>query len=675
MKPTESYIDFKITYGEMRGVRYTSGSLVFDEQLADGRLIARFWSANGQIIPEMHLNASKLLADCGSFQMNSFRLGVGGREVSDGWKWLSAGTCADTTGLRDITGAARVVAVRLAHDTLPLQVAVHTRLDGTAMMVRWLDIMNTGDSVLALSSVYPMAGRIWHHAPGPHEAYSMCETLDSEAECPLRIAYDHDREWVREGDFYFEPVRPGTFRFSSRNGRSGHARPAFWLRNRLNGETFVCEFAWSGNWDMEVEHDNRNQLMQAGFAMGMGPLEGEMLRVLEPGETVSTPLVHAGLFHCGNDDITNALHEHIRTVVLPEAPPGRVCEIEANHRGYLCDRENEAGLKADADVAAAIGAEMYIVDAGWFGHEPNQWRENVGDWFAGDWLPNGLETVAGHVHALGMKFGLWVEVEAAGKNSSLRKDHPEWLFMRNGQPVAGGRALNCADPEVIAWIKREITRMIRQYRLDMFRIDNNHLLELGGNRVCAGYTENLLWRYYENLYSLFDAVRADFPNVVFQNCAGGGGRLDLGMLQRFHNTEISDWMRKPRDLKIFNNLTMSVPPEIMLRAFGTESAEIVMEGDLNTQLRDVIMGCPIFRGIAPSLEELNPHLKECIRHQLKNFNDFIRPISGTCRVFHHTPMLPIGESAPWVVLEYASSDRTRSVISFLKQMTRTVRIP
>ena len=82
-------------------------------------------------------------------------------------------------------------------------------------------------------------------------------------------------------------------------------------------------------------------------------------------------------------------------------------------------------------------------------------------------------------------------------------------------------------------------------------------------------TEDLTWRYYDNLYAMFDRLRARFPRVVFQNCAGGGGRLDWGTMARFHTVELSDWMRLPRGVKILNGVTMSLPPEALLRTFGT----------------------------------------------------------------------------------------------------------
>ena len=148
--------------------------------------------------------------------------------------------------------------------------------------------------------------------------------------------------------------------------------------------------------------------------------------------------------------------------------------------------------------------------------------------------------------------------------------------------------------------------------------------------------------------------------MVFQNCAGGGGRLDWGTLARFHNTELSDWMRLPRGFKILNGVTMSLPPEMLLRTFGTEVGEHVLDGDVDTQLRHCFCRL-IFRGIAPTLEDLTEYLRDRIGHYLDIYRKHIRPIMQNGRVYHHTPFLKHAEAAPWCVLEYGRKDCITSV--------------
>ena len=309
---------------------------------------------------------------------------------------------------------------------------------------------------------------------------------------------------------------------------------------------------------------------------------------------------------------------------------------------------------------------MLLMPVG-YGNEPNQWGNNVGDWRDGSWLAKdgGLKAIVDYVHQQGLKFGLWVEIEAAGANSNLRKEHPEWLLRCNGDPVSGGRALDLSQPVVAAWVEGEIERIIQTYHLDMYRIDHNHCLDPSGNRLYQGFTEDLTWRYYDAFNAIFDRLRARYPEVVFQNCAGGGGRLDWGTLARFHNTELSDWMRLPRGLKILNGVTASLPPEILLRTFGTEVGEHALDGDLDAQLR-LCFSRVIFRGVAPSLDDLTPYLQGRIEHYLDLYKKQIRPVMIGGLVFHHTPFLEISKVTPWCALEYARPDRSESVAVVFK---------
>ncbi len=92
------------------------------------------------------------------------------------------------------------------------------------------------------------------------------------------------------------------------------------------------------------------------------------------------------------------------------------------------------------------------------------------------------------------------------------------------------------------------------------------------------------------LFGIFDRLRARFPNVVFENCAGGGGRTDLGMMARFHTTWISDWMRAPRAVQILNGVTLTLPPEVCSRAFALVGGPTASAGSLETQLRVPLFG-------------------------------------------------------------------------------------
>lgn len=655
------------------GAGYVSGSTVYDEAFRDGRLLSRYWNPNGQILPEMHLERQQWRVDQPA---DSFQLSINKRDLAGGYSVVAAEVTPDHSAYRPPRGAegellpVALGVITLAHERVGVVVKIHTRLDGGPFVIRWLEITNTGSDAVGITGVAPFAGMLWNHRYEEH--------LPAGAETPFELAYNHQFEWGREGDFWFEPLADGVKTVNGeKKGRSGWGRPAFWARNRCNGQTFVAELAWGGNYEFSLDcrmrgaYGPKQVLPDTSFAelyfrMSLSGWN-DVLRVLGPGETVATPAVHLALFQNDTDAIVHATHHHVRNVVMPEQITGRHVEVEANHRGYLCDRENVSGILKDIDVAAAIGTELYVIDAGWYGNEPNKWFNNTGDWHDGLWMREGggMKAVSAYAHVKGLRFGLWVEIEASGANSDLRRNHSDWLLKRDGEPVADGRALDLTKPEVLEFEEGTIARLIRDLDLDMYRIDHNHCMSPSGNRVFHGFTEDLTWRYYENFNAMFDRLRAQFPAVVFQNCAGGGGRLDWGTMSRFHNTELSDWMRLPGGLKILNGVTMSLPPEVLLRTFGTEVDEHALDGDVDAQLR--LCFCrPIFRGIAPSLEELSPYLRARIEHYLALYKAVIRPIMIGGKVFHHTPFMPLSEKTPWCALEYARLDRTAAVATIFR---------
>ena len=115
-------------------------------------------------------------------------------------------------------------------------------------------------------------------------------------------------------------------------------------------------------------------LHEARLFFDMGPSSVDpSLRVLDPGESVKTPETHILCMKSDLDHVTQALVNHVRRDVLPRPPSEHVFDVEANHRGYIVDHETEAGIDREIDMAADIGAETFLIDAGWYGPEPNQW--------------------------------------------------------------------------------------------------------------------------------------------------------------------------------------------------------------------------------------------------------------------------------------------------------------
>lgn len=561
--------------------------------------------------------------------------------------------------------------VELAHERRPIGVKVHTRLDGTPFAARWLEITNTGSESAALATVAPWSGLLWF-APDYHQR------LPHADDAPFTVGYSQRMGFGHEGDFVWERLRTGTSIMQGRMGHSGWGLPFFITRNEVTGESVVMHLAWSGNWAMEflveTERYPVDQGLQtpeqarfdsfvregpppnAALFFKFSPVATAPQRIIAPGETVITPAVHLGLLQADLDGCVQALHEHLRRSVLRPQIPERTLLIGA---GRVVEGDL-AWMKHEIDLAAEIGCDYFMVDAGWYGMKPYSWSTTVGDWNVGSWLPQGLQGLRDYIHGKGMLFGLWMEPESVGGDSVLAREHPEWVLRRDGEPVAGGRALDLSRPEVARWVGDEVLRVIREHGVDHFKLDFNTHVREGGEREEGGRTENTLWRHVEAIYDVFDRVRDEFPDVLLENCASGGARNDIGMLSRFHVCSMSDWSSPPRSLKALNNLTLALPPEQLRYYFGHYNDGIHNSGDLTFQWHMALFANPLFIGLAPSLADLNPPLLALYRRYIDLYKRFMRPLLPTCRVFHHTPALPLASTPPWCVLEYASPDGLRA---------------
>jgi alpha-galactosidase len=312
----------------------------------------------------------------------------------------------------------------------------------------------------------------------------------------------------------------------------------------------------------------------------------------------------------------------------------------------------------EVDVATEVGAEMFVVDAGWFGSANSNWWQNTGDWECGDRLPNGLEPVFARARRNGLLCGMWFDLERLGTESRAAREHPEWRMQRYGRPTDTGD-IDLTNPQALAHIEQALMRNIDRYQLDLFRLDYNSWPYEFGQTPRDGWRENAAWRYYEAVYGLYDRIAARYPGLLMENCSGGGGRTDLGMLSRFHYTWVSDWQHAPRSTRILNGMTIALPPERIDRNAGV-GQDGHQRADLDYQLRTCLFSHFTLLGMYPAAGEGNPDLLARIRHAVALYKDFIRPFLPNCRVYHHTPVLKTREPQGWAAIEEAAEDGSRA---------------
>jgi alpha-galactosidase len=434
----------------------------------------------------------------------------------------------------------------------------------------------------------------------------------------------------------------------------------FMLRNNATGEFFIGQLAWTGGYsfgfDLDVEMGKSGDT--AGLTFNAGPDAQAPLRVIALGETIATPEMHLGLVFGDLDAAGQAMHTHLRRSVFLPQTRGRGGLIESGIGPELeitTEQVNHA-----IDVAAEMGAEVFFIDASWYAPPGSFWWKMVGDSVVNrQRFPQGLDPFRERVHAAGMLWGLWMDAERIGDTSRVVKEHPDWLAMSyDGERKMGGQ-LDLTNPDAAKWMESEIARVLEDYKLDFFRLDYNTSPGRGIKVMRDGFVENGYWRYYQALYGIYSRLRGRFPNVVFENCAGGGGRTDIGMVRWFHHTDVTDWQIAPRSFMITNGMTMALPPESVDRLLGGQSGQTA--GDFDFQSRLLLFMEPKFGFLYPLGAPPNPVFLERAKHWVDLYKHFVRPFVSTSRIYHHTPEVSGVDPHGWGVLELASEDRSKDI--------------
>jgi alpha-galactosidase len=626
--------------------RYRTGLTNYDEKLTDGRWVGRYWNSTGFVEKE-NLSDEFFKVPFPAVPIETFDLEIDGQSLHFGWKFVRF--IEEEPNVHSI--------VELESEIRPIRLRIHTRLDGTPILTRWLEITNLSDKPAALSKLSPWSGLLsrvqnWRtHLPqGCDDVFSLGY-------------FAEDVGGGMEGDFNWMPLPKGTLTIGSSNGRSGQGSPFFVLKNEALGTTFVGSLGWSGNWQIEFKFEKSTVAGEAWVAFKASPKAPGPMRVLAPNETIVSPQMHLGCMNGDLDHAVQAMHDHIRKSVMPPQPKGRDFRVVYNHWGYTEHELSEQSLFHEIDVAAEIGAELFIVDAGWFADKKTDWWQTGGDWREGNRLPRGLAAIREYAHKKGLLFGLWCEVEQARKLSNLSKEHPEWFLVRHGKTIE--TALDLTNPAVADYVESTINRLVEEHQLDLFRLDYNITVGEGGQTKRDGFMENTLYRHYEVLYGIFDRLREKFPNLLLENCSSGGGRTDLGLVSRFHHTWVTDWQVAPRSVRIFNGMSLALPPEYVDRNCGVGQNSHT-HGDLSFQIRSCMLGHFTLTGFHPTSEDRNPEHIGFVTHCVSLYKDFIRPMLPESKIFHHTPVLEGQDPHDWCAIELASQNADRAVCGLFR---------
>lgn len=365
-------------------------------------------------------------------------------------------------------------------------------------------------------------------------------TLDRALSLQLDLP-DHDYDmlqfsgsWARERHLIRTPLRSGIQSIGSLRVASSHQQNPFFALARPHtdnhqGAAFGFNFIYSGNFIDSVEVD---QFDTTRVLVGINP--DDFGWNLANGESFQTPEAVMTYTSDGLNRMSQQLGAFYQDHLINQHFAHQDRPILINNWEATFMDFNEAKLMKIVEQADKLGIEMFVLDDGWFGHRDDD-KSSLGDWFVDQKkFSNGISGFADRVHDQGMKFGLWFEPEMISVDSKLYEKHPDWMIAtpgRQGTPARNQYVLDMTRQEVVDYLFEHMSAIIKQTKLDYIKWDmNRNITEMYGAKLPADQQLEFPHRYILGVYQLYARLTEAFPKVLFESCASGGGRFDLGMM-------------------------------------------------------------------------------------------------------------------------------------------------
>ena len=390
---------------------------------------------------------------------------------------------------------------------------IYSVFEDEDVITRSVSVKNAGDKDIRLTKVY-----------------SACIDMDDEDFEMLTL----HGSWARERQIERRPIAYGKQSVSSLRGESSHQDHPFmaWMTkgtDQTTGDVYGMHFVYSGNFIAQIE---KSQFDSIRAVMGIHSEGFEWW--LTPGETFTAPEVVLTYSHDGLGQMTRNLHDFyrchmIRSRYLHQKRPVLINNWEATYFDFDTDK-----LLAIAKSAAEHGIEMLVMDDGWFGHR-NDDATSLGDWFVNEnKIKGGLKHLVDEVNKLGLKFGIWMEPEMISPDSELYRKHPDWAFAVPERAATLSRnqyVLDLSRKEVRDYVYECVHNVISSANIEYVKWDmNRQLTDIGSVEFNGDRQGELAHRYVLGVYELQERLVNDFPDILLENCSGGGARFDPGML-------------------------------------------------------------------------------------------------------------------------------------------------
>lgn len=422
----------------------------------------------------------------------------------------------------------------------------YTAFDDLDVITRSVTVRNKGDKPCGIERIY-----------------SACLDLDG-GNYDMVTLYG---SWARERMVERQPLRHGRQYVDSMRGSASHQYNPFAAlcehgADEDRGEVYGFNLVYSGNFVISAELTQHDKTR---LVMGINDMD--FYWELAPGESFTAPEAVLVYSDEGIGKMSRTFHDLYRgNLIRGEYRDKRRPVLINNWEATYFDFDTEKLLDIAAE-ASKLGIELFVLDDGWFGHRSSD-NSSLGDWFVNEKkLPGGLGALAERINAMGMKFGIWFEPEMISPDSELFRAHPDWAIQISGREMTMSReqyVLDFSRREVRDCIYGMMKKILDSANIEYIKWDMNRQITEPGSAALPPDRQKELWhRYVLGVYELMERLTSDHPHILLENCSGGGGRFDPGMLYYSPQIWCSDDTDAAERLKIQSGTSLCYPCSAM----------------------------------------------------------------------------------------------------------------
>lgn len=556
---------------------------------------------------------------------------------------------------------------------LPGLPAVYTESDAEAetLMIRLRDAVS-GMEVLLRYSIYAGRAVIARSARiinGGNEEVMLERAMSMNLDLP-----DADYEWMQFSGSWARERHPvvrrltvGTTSVESLRGHSSHQQNPFVILKRpetdeFQGKALGVSLLYSGNFRISAQVDAYHVTrIEAGIHPDW------FCWKLNPGETFETPEAVLAWSDQGLNGLSRTLHELYRSRLVRGEWRDRTRPILINNWEATYFDFNEEKLLTIAEKAKECGVELFVLDDGWFGARRSD-HAGLGDWVpCTDLLPDGIRGLAEKIEAMGLKFGLWIEPEMVNPDSDLYREHPDWILQVPGyRPSLSRRqyVLDFSRQEVVDHVFGQISAILRESRISYIKWDmNRSITDCYSLALPAEQQGEVYHRYILNVYAFYERLIREFPHILLESCAGGGGRFDAGMLYYAPQAWTSDNTDAVERLKIQYGTSYGYPIVSMgSHVSAVPNHQVNRVTPLKTRAEVACFGT---YGYELDLNRLTPQEQE----QVRSYSAFMKEHRELIQFGTFCRLQPpyTNETAAWMVV---SGDRRQALVGYYRILCR-----